>query len=196
MPQKNIPYGPIPGMPGMPYDSEASIRDVVSVIAAVNIPFGTFCELNSSGLAIPMQDSTTGGSFSPSLIGIAMYAGLGVEETYQTFQVPASSTTGASATGWLKGQAVPFMRRGRIWALWDGAGTVTQYGAINVNHSSTGAFPQGVFTFSAVSATAGHEIDIAPKVTVWNPLKVVTTGSSVTDVFGNVFYPFPLEIDA
>ena len=192
-PQTNIAIGPIAGMPGQAYDSEASNRDVVSRVAAVNIPFGVYCELNASGLLVPMQDATTGSSFAPLSWGISLFAPFGAEEAYVPFTVP-NVGTGATASGYLKGQAVPVMRRGRVWASWDGGGTVTRTGPINVNHSSDGTHPQGVFTFSAVSPTAGHEIDIAPSVTTYNPDLVVTTGSSFTDSFGNVFSTIPVEI--
>ena len=195
MPQLSYSQNAIIAQPGMAYDAEVSNRDVVSVIAATTIPFGTFCELNSSGLAVPMQDSTTGGSFVPEAIGVCLFDPLGVEQQYTQFAVPPSSA-GSKASGYLTGMSVPFMRRGRIWVLGDASGTATRYGAINVHHSSTGANPQGVFTFLPVSATAGNEIDIAPNCTVWNPNLIGgTSGITVTDPFGNVFTPYPVEIN-
>ena len=196
MPQTTIPFTGIAGQPGRAFDMEASNRDVVSILAAVNIPFGAYCELNSSGLAVPMQDSTTGGSFSPKSIGVCMIDPLGVEENYQVFTVP-NAGTGSTSSGYLAGQSVPFLRKGRIWVLGDGNGTVTQYGAINVLHSSTGAFSQGVFTFTAVSSTAGHEIDIAPSSTVWNPgfASSVAAWAVYSDVFGNNYYTIPVEMN-
>lgn len=107
-----------------------------------------------------------------------------------TVTVPGA---GSSAVGWLAGMAAPFMRRGRIWAAGDASGTALQYGAINVHHSSTGANPQGVFTFLAVSFTAGNEIDVAPGCTVFNP--GLAWGSQYTDPFGNVFSVYPIEIN-
>ena len=193
-PQLSYSQNAIAGQPGQPYDSELSNQDIVDVIAAVNIPFGTYCELNASGLAVPMQDSTTGGSFSPSAVGIALGGEFSAEEGYTPFAVP-NVGAGSTATGWLKGQAVSFMRRGRIWVLGDASGTSLRYGNINVHHSSTGAFLQGVFTFAAVSAAAGNEIDIAPNCTVWNPgLIGGATGMTFTDPFGNVFTPYIVEI--
>lgn len=190
MPQLSYSQNAILAQPGMAFDLEATDRDVVSRVAAVNIPFGVYCELTAGGLAQPMQDATTGASFSPKELGIAMFDPLGVEQAYSTFQVPASST-GSSASGWLKGMLVPFMRRGRIWVAGDASGTNQIYGAINVHHSSTAANPQGVFTMLPVSATAGNEIDIAPSCTLWNPDSLAT---SSTDPFGNVFQVYPVEI--
>jgi hypothetical protein len=197
MPQLTYSQNAIIAQPGMAYDAEVSNRDVVSVIAAETIPFGSYCELNSNGLAQVMQDSTTGGTFAADVepIGICLFDPLGVEQAYTQFSVPPT-TTGSAATGYLKGMSVPFMRKGRIWVLGDASGTATRYGAINVHHSSTGANPQGVFTFLPVSATPGNEIDIAPGCTVWNPnLYQGTSGISSTDPFGNVFQVYPVEIN-
>lgn len=195
MPQTSIPFNAIAGQPGMAFDAEASNRDVVSIEAAVNIPFGVACELNSSGLAVPFKDSTTGGSFAPKFIGVCLLDPLGVEQNYVTYQVPPS-TTGSTSSGYLAGQLVPFMRRGRIWVLTDAGGTFLSYGNVNVWHSSTGAYDQGVFTFTAPQTTAGQEIDVCPNVTVWNPaLTGGTTGPTFTDVFGNVFNTLVVEVN-
>jgi hypothetical protein len=59
MPQLSVTQNAIPAQPGMPFDAEASSRDVVSAVCAVNIPFGVLCEFNSAGQAIPVQDATT-----------------------------------------------------------------------------------------------------------------------------------------
>lgn len=263
MTQYNFPVNAPVAQPGMVFDGPAGGgNDIVSVIAGVNIPFGSYCEL-SNGTAVPVQDSTTAGAFATSLassaIGIAVFDPLGVEQNYTTWQVPlllggtvavtngsasitfstaqtlasgalltfasqpgviynlltavvagtagtltqvyggttnASTTTtviggGSTASGWLKGMMVPFMRRGRIWTLWDGGGTVTRIGPINLRHSSTGANPQGVFTFTAAQTTVGNEIDIAPSCVVWNPN--LASGSYV-DPFGNSFKTVPVGI--
>jgi hypothetical protein len=190
-PQLNIPLGPIAGLPGMAFDAEASNRDVVSRVCSVNIPFGVYCELDGNGLLVPMQDSTTGAGFSPSAFGIAMFVPLATEENYVPFTVP-NVGTGSTATGWLKGQSVAVMRKGRLWVATDGGGVATRLGPINVNHSSTGAHPQGVFTFTAVSSTAGNEIDIAPSVTTYNP---DLTGGALVDVFNNTFNTIVVEIN-
>ena len=201
MPQLTVTQNAIQAQPGMAFDAEASARDVISVVAAANIPFGAYCEFTAAGLLQVMQDATTGASFVPTAAGgckpagIAMFDPMGVEQNYTPFAVPAT-TSGSTSSGWLKGQAVPVMRRGRIWVLGDASGTQLNYGPINVNHSSTGSFSQGVFTFSAVSATAGHEIDIAPSCIAFNPtLAGGTSGLSVTDPFGNVFKMYPVEIN-
>lgn len=250
--------------PGMIFDGPAGGgNDIVSVVAAVNIPFGYYCEENANGLAVPVQDATTTTAFATALaisgIGISVFDPLGVEQQYTTWQVPlalggtvavtngsasitfstaqtlpagaeivfasqpgvpyfllnavvagtagtltfkyggttngATTTTqlgtGSQASGWAKGMAVPFLRRGRIWTAWDGNGTVARGGPINLRHSSTGANPQGLFTFTAPQITVGNEIDVAPGVSVWNP---TLSGGSYTDPFGNSFNVMPVGI--
>jgi hypothetical protein len=271
MPQISYSQLAVPGIPGLAFDLEASNRDVISRIAAVDIPFGTYCEIIQSGgqagYAQPAQDAAVAGAFASALAvsagGIALYDPLGVEESYSSYRVPvilagtvavtngstaitfstaqtlpqgqqitfvsqpgalyvlaaplvagtvgaltaayAGATNGATnatsigggstVVGWRAGMVIPLMRKGRIWALGDGAGTNVRGGPINVNHSSTGAFSRGVLTFSAVSATAGHEVDIAPGVTVWNPdLLGGATGPTFTDPFGNTFSIYPVEM--
>ena len=101
MPQLSVSYGAIIAQPGMAFDAEMSNRDVVSVVASENIPFGSFCELRSgyASLAYPLQDSGTTTSFNPESIGIAMFDPLGVEQSYVPFAVP-NSGAGSSAAGW------------------------------------------------------------------------------------------------
>jgi hypothetical protein len=329
MPQLSVTQNAIPAQPGMAFDAEASRRDVVSRVAAVNIPFGVLCELTSTGTAQPVQDATTlsgtvtvtngsasitfstaqtlaqgqivyfsdqptvpyrmalavsastsgtldrlysgtGGAskltslgFNPALIGISIFDPLGVEQNYVSWAVPTvlsgtvsvtnnstsitfstnqtlaqgtpivftsqpgvqyflaqaiTATTGAQLTtaytgttngsttttlpqagstnvGWKQGTAVPFMRAGRIWVAGDASGSAVQSGPINVHHSSTGANPQGVFTFlTAPVMTVGNEIDVAPNCTVWNP--GLSYNGQYTDPFGNVFSMYVVEISA
>lgn len=130
-------------------------------------------------------------------LGAAVVAGTaGTLATPYTGTTAGATTTtvigaGSTASGWLKGMAVPFMRRGRIWVAWDGGGTVTRSGPINLRHSSTGANPQGIFTFTAAQITVGNEIDIAPNCVVWNP---GLASGSYTDPFGNSFKTVPVGI--
>lgn len=108
----------------------------------------------------------------------------------------STSTTvqpgGSSAVGWKAGQSVPFLRRGRIWGASDNGGTAVRLGAVNVWHSSTGANPQGVFTYSATSFTVGGEIDVAPGITTWNPDLIA---QSYVDPFGNAQTVTAVEIN-
>lgn len=131
-------------------------------------------------------------SASTSAVMTAKFTGTGAAGLTATLVQAGSSTKGYRA-----GQIIQIMRNGYIWALGDGGGTATQTGPINVRHSSTGANPQGVFTFTAASTTAGNEIDIAPSCSVFNPtLQGGTGGLVVTDPFGNTNTIYPVEIAA
>jgi hypothetical protein len=104
-----------------------------------------------------------------------------------------TSGLGSTCPGYKIGRSVPFLRKGRIWVLGDAGGTVLQYGAINVNHSSTtGA--QGVFTFTGVTQTAGSEVSVAPGCVIYQPNTGANQATSVTDSFGNTFFIYPVEI--
>ena len=59
------------------------------------------------------------------------------------------------------GDMVPVLRRGKIFADWNGT-TQVEFAVPNVNHSSTIATNRGVFTDAATSAGAGVEIAAAP----------------------------------
>lgn len=109
-----------------------------------------------------------------------------------------SSGLASVAPGLKAGRVGAFMRKGRIWVAGDGGGTALLTGAaINLVHSSTGANPQGVFTFTAVQTTVGNEIDVAPGCVVWQPNGSGSTGATVssTDSMGNTFVTYPVEIN-
>ena len=125
--------------------------------------------------------------------------------TTATLSVAYSGTTSSTGTtslqgggstcpGYKIGRSVPLLRKGRIWALSDGGGTIVSYGAVNVWHSSTTGL-QGVFTFSAPALTVGSEISAAPGITVYQPNTGANQPSSVTDSFGNTFFMTPVEIN-
>lgn len=195
--QTTYNLNPNPAQPGQPSDAGRSSQRIVTVVAGVVIPFGVLCETYvSSGktLARPVQDSTTGGSFVPTLIGFSVLDTVAVEQGYTTFPVPPSGT-GSSVAGWPVGYAVPFMRIGRIWAAWDGNVGVALVGngGIQVWHSSTGANPQGVLTTKAAQTTAGAEID-GPfaYLNIWDPNLV---SGAFTDSFGNTINIVNVEIN-
>ena len=188
---------PNPGQPGMLSDAGYHGQVIVTVVAGVVIPPGTLCETYSSSgkiLARPVQDATTGASFAPALAGIAFLDPESVEQTYVTFPVPPSNT-GSSFSGYPIGFPVPFVRRGRIWAAWDGnTGTaLPSNGGMQVWHSSDGTHKQGIFTTLAVSTTAGAEIDKAGAyINLFDPNLV---SGEYTDSFGNVLDMVNLEIN-
>jgi len=164
MPQTNMLLGPVPATPGMLFDEIGNCDIVTGRIASTvtAIVPGTIVELNTNGDVVPLQDSTTGGSFAPKIVGVVVYDPVGGMESWVQPAIPAS-TASSTFAGYPSGMRIPILRRGRIWNLWDGNisnGALPNLGAVNVLHSSTGAFAQGVVTTLAVSATAGHEIDI------------------------------------
>lgn len=170
---------------------------IVTVVAGAVIAPGVLCETYVSAgkvLARPVQDSTTGGAFAPTLAGISFLDPESVEQNYVVFPVPPSGS-GSTFSGYPIGFPVPFVRQGRIWAAWDGnTGTaLPSNGAMRVWHSSTGANPQGTFTTLAVSATVGGEIDNAGAyINLFDPNLV---SGIYTDSFGNVIDMVNLEIN-
>jgi hypothetical protein len=181
VPQTNFNvYPSVAASPGQWADN--GVHDTVSFPALVAVPFGVLCEVvisNAIEMCQPVQDATTGGSFLPKLAGVSVYDPAR-EQTY----VGGSGASPGTGGSYAAGELVPCGRRGRIFAQWDGITTNPwpTWGAIQVNHSSTGAHPQGVFSTQAVSATVGFEIDIAPSCI---GCEAARSQSSYTDAFGN-----------
>jgi hypothetical protein len=84
----------INGQPGQPFDAEVSLRDVVSRTCSALIPYGTLCEMDTNGLAVPVQDVGTTTTFLPNLLGISMLDPLAAEQAY----VPPTVTTTLAGT--------------------------------------------------------------------------------------------------
>jgi hypothetical protein len=169
MGQKSTTLAPLAGVPGKIYDlSTIQNGDLVSFVAATAIPFGVVCELNASGQLQPVQDINanwppSGALTGTSLAGISVWGPENVMMQYLGTAPPVPPTgAGTSTPGYAQGARVPVLRRGRVWAAYDGQGTPTRIGSVNVWHSSTGANPQGVITFTATSGTAGSEVSTAP----------------------------------
>lgn len=198
MPQTTTTLTGVPGQPGQLYDLAAMRSgDMISLVAGTTIPFGVLCELNSTGVLQPVQDTNanwppTGTAAGTSLAGISVWDPMGAEQGFVNPAVPPT-TAGSSAPGYLKGQRVPVLRRGRIWVPWDGGGMPTRIGNINVWHSSDASHPQGVFTFSAANTGAGVEVSICPSsIETFNP---DLTAASFTDGFGNTVTIIVVSID-
>lgn len=151
--QTTFNLNPPLGIPGQMFDDGP--KEVRSFPAASDTLFGTLCEVTTSGTVQAVQDSTTGGSFLPVLAGIALF-----NPMHEQAYVNAGGTAGNGY--WRKGEMVPCLRRGRVFAAYDGGGTVGEYTAIRVWHSSDGTHLQGTFTMTAAATTAGAEIDLAP----------------------------------
>lgn len=169
MPQLSTSRKTIPGVAGQIYDLSAiSAGDIASFPAGTDIPFGVLCELDSNGALQPVQDTNanwppSGAANATSLAGVSVFDPEGVMQDF-IGSAPAipPNTTGSSTTGYHKGMRVPVLRRGRIWMQFDGQGTPTRLGPVNVWHSSDGSHPQGVITFTATATTAGSEVSTAP----------------------------------
>ena len=191
MGQTNYSLAPLAGVPGKIFDFAAlQSGDIVSFVAGTLIPFGVMCELTSSGTLQPVQDINadwppSGATTGTSLAGVSVFDAEGVMQDYlgSAPSIPPSGG-GSSTKGYPAGYRVPVLRRGRIWMAYDGQGTPTRIGSVNVWHSSTGAHPQGVITFTATSAGAGTEVSTAPSsFESFNPDG--TQAFSGTDSFGN-----------
>ena len=195
--QTTYNLGPNPGQPGMLSDAGYQSQRIVTVVAGAVIAPGVLCETYVSAgkvLARPVQDAATGGSFAPTLAGISFLDPIAVEQTYVVYPVPPSNT-GLSFAGYPIGFPVPFVRRGRIWAAWDGNTGVAlpSNGGLQVWHSSDGSAAQGVFTTIAAQATLHSEIDAAGAyINLFDPNLV---SGAYTDSFGNVLDMVNLEIN-
>lgn len=137
--------GVLPGTLGP--NQETAI--IVTVTAAEVIPFGVMVEINGSGQAVLPKSASLG-----TLGGVALR---------QTMRMGGQYAPGGSSAYQI-GDELPVLRRGQCYAAVDGGGTQAQYGAANVDHSTTTATNRGKFTASATSATTGSEIGAAPAV--------------------------------
>lgn len=129
---------PTVAVAGQSYDGE--MDGVVSAIAQGAIPFGALVVLDSNGLAtVPSAATLT------KPLGVAMYS-------------PAAAYQAAG--GYVDGDVIPVMRRGKVWAKTSGTQPSTLT-SVQVRHASTDgnseAQYRGDFTATAVSTTAGEE---------------------------------------
>lgn len=144
------------GLPGQKFDNGP--MEVRSFPAHTDIPFGQLCEfvtVSGNREIQVVQDAGTAGSFLPVLAGVSL-----INPMHEQAYVNAGGTAGAGY--WRKGEMVAVVRRGRVWAAFDGGGTWPEYAVVRVWHSSDGTHSQGVFTMTAAATTAGAEIDLAP----------------------------------
>ena len=112
---------------------------ITSYPASELISVGRLCEV-VGGLLRMCQ---TAGANLGNVVGVSAY--IGAREPGQ-FQI---------------GDMVPVLRRGKIFAEWNGT-TQVEFATPNVNHSSTLAVSRGMFTDAVASAVAGSEISVAP----------------------------------
>lgn len=153
--QTSYQLNPDIGVAGQLADENLDSR-VVSYPAGEPISFGRLCEVDSSGLLHPVR-GTGANIASDSLAGVSVFD---VAREQQLASSGGSAGSGFYGTN----DMVPVLRKGRIYAAWDGSGTQAILGRINVNHPSTGDTNgvRGVFTGSATSTTAGAEVTQCP----------------------------------
>jgi len=143
--------------------AEQNLDDKVeSFPAGEAIEFGRLLEV----------DQTTGAVWKTAGTGAALVssgrklAGVSVNDVAREQQLAA--TGGSSGKGHYQvGEMVPVLRKGHIYACWDGGtGSFGQgvYVVPNVNHSSTTDANnlKGTFTGNATSSSAGSEVAAAP----------------------------------
>ena len=132
---------------------------VISFPAGEDIEFGRLLEVDTSGLV--WKTKGTGASLTNGKL-----AGVSVLDVARPQAL--ASAGGSSGNGHYKaGEMVPVLRKGHIYAAWDGGtGSFGQgvYVVPNVNHSST-TDPtdiKGTFTGNTTSSSAGSEVAAAP----------------------------------
>jgi hypothetical protein len=145
MPQTSYSVFPSQAYQGQPGDGYLGTY-IVSEIAAADFAPGLGLEYDTAGLVRPAQSTGT---------DIARKAGVSVLKTSKSSTAPLSTNVTFKS-----GDVVPCLRRGKIWAKFDG-GSPIKGDSLNLKHSSTTAANQGVFTASATSGTAGSEIGTA-----------------------------------
>lgn len=180
----------LPAGTGLMFSAQPGVMYYLAAAVAASVT-GT---LTNKFSGLTSAAGTTVTFFTPKTLGVSLFGAFAVENQYNVFSVPPG--VGSVAAGWFKGMEVPFMRRGRIWVAGDAGGTSLATGPINVWHSSTGANPQGVFTFTSAQQTVGAEIDQAPGCQVYNlGTTNVSYATSFTDPFGNTFKVYPVEVN-
>lgn len=125
------------------------------------IEFGRLVEIDASGLAWKVSGTTTSIT--------AASRNLGGFSIFDTAREQALATAGGSSgtAGYKVGEMVPVLRKGTVYACWDGNGSaITPAFGVrpNVNHSSTTDANnlKGTLTANTTSSTAGSEIAQAP----------------------------------
>lgn len=151
--QTSYQLNPDIAVPGMLADENLDSR-VMSVPAGENIPFGRLCEVDSSGNLFLVKGSG-------ATIASGKLAGVSIFDVAREQQL--ASTGGSAGSGfYAQSELVPVMRKGRIYAAFDGSVTNVQapFAAPGVNHpsSSDASGIRGVFSGGTTTTTAGAEI--------------------------------------
>lgn len=144
--QTDYSFNPVVGTLGQRY-REHNSDEVVTYPAAAQITPGSLLELITvAGVDKVRLAQSASGALKP-LVGVALF-----EDRY----APA---LGATNNYFQAGDLVPVLRKGRVFAAWNGT-TQASLATVNYEHSST-TNPQGSFTDAATATTAGSEIDLA-----------------------------------
>lgn len=150
--QTSYNLNPDIAVPGMPAD-EGLERQVFSAPAGEAIPFGRLCEVDSSGNLFLVKG--TGAAITSGKL-----AGISIQDVAREQSLATSGSSGSGYYG--QSEMVPVMRKGRIFAAFDGSVTNVQapFVAPGVNHPSTtdASGIRGVFSGGTVTTTAGAEI--------------------------------------
>lgn len=154
-PQTAYALKPVTALPGQDMDPAMAGRHVESWVASEAIPFGCAVEFNSGKVRRPQQAST-----ALDFQGVALYS---------------SAKEPDSGGGYVAGDLVPVMRKGRVACVWTGT-TVVENAVPKVRHSSTIATNRGYFTDAAEDASAGTEIHNAPNGVRMRGTAVLETG--------------------
>lgn len=140
MSQTSYSLKPGLAMPGQLYDTGPV--DIVSYRATENIPFGSAVEIDDSDDTVSLPKDTTLGKIA----GVAR-------------RVEGKTTT----EGWLEGEMVAVVRKGRIYARLTASGTegVSLDPVVAIAHASTDgsglAAQRGSFNSDAADTDAGQE---------------------------------------
>src|SRR5215472_12439271 len=111
--------------PGQLADLDLDSR-VVSYPAGEAIEFGRLCEVDASGLLHHVQGAS-------NVLASAKLAGVSVKDVAREQQLSSLGGSAGSAH-YQSGEMVPVMRKGRIYACWDGSGSQGVMSGVNVWH--------------------------------------------------------------
>jgi len=159
LPQTTYNKSFAPGMLGQLYRAGENTHEKGALPALETIQPGDLLERlfdNTSGAYVVRVAQSASGSLQ-SLAGVAIY---------KSMRQPVAPPYQSAPSGYVAGEMVPYVRRGKIYAKWlstDGSTAQVPYTAPKYAHSSTTAgFTRGAFTDKATSSTAGSEVDNCP----------------------------------
>lgn len=150
------------GVPGQLADLNLDSR-IVSIPAGENINFGILCEEDQTAHVL---HPVAGSGATLVTTGRAL-AGISVFDVAREQQLSSitGGVVGSGGSGYYQsGEMVPVLRKGRVYACWDGSGTQGDFKSPLVWHPST-SDPfglRGVFSNGTTSTSVGSELTTAP----------------------------------